>query len=99
MFSLHHGGIPRVVVLVASLLLSSLPDSAEAQLSMGQARAIQDAIGARVEALTILGGDFGFSDGTFHSTGALAPGLRADADLQVSKIGGAGEIGAAHAAW
>jgi hypothetical protein len=54
---------------------------------------IQDAIGARVEALTILGGDFGFSDGTFHSTGSLAPGLRADVDINVSKFGGAGEIG------
>ena len=93
MSAFHQHGISRVVVLVAPLLLSSIPGSAEAQLSMSEARAIQDAIGARVEALTILGGDFGFSDGTFHSTGALAPGLRADADLHVSKIGGAGEIG------
>jgi hypothetical protein len=46
-----------------------------------------------VEALTILGGDFGFSDGTFHSTGDLEPGQRADVDLNVTKFGGAGEIG------
>jgi hypothetical protein len=54
---------------------------------------LQDAIGARVEALTILGGDFGFSDGTFHSTGGLQPGQGADVDLRVSKFGGAGEVG------
>jgi hypothetical protein len=85
--------IPRALVLVAPLLFASLPDSTEAQVSPGEARTIQDAIGARVEALTILGGDFGFSDGTFHSTAALAPGLGADVDLNVSKFGGAGEIG------
>jgi hypothetical protein len=90
---LHRGGISRVLVLVAPLLLSSLPDATEAQISPSEARAIHDAISARVEALTILGGDFGFSDGTFHSTGGLAPGLRADVDLDVSKFGGAGEIG------
>jgi len=91
--SLHQRGISRVLVLVASLLLSSLPGATEAQVSPTEARAIQGAIGARVEALTILGGDFGFSDGTLHSTGALGPGLRADVDLSVRKFGGAGEVG------
>ena len=89
----HQGRISRVLVLAAPLLLSALPDITQAQVSSSEARAIQDSIGARVEALTILGGDFGFSDGTFHSTGALAPGLRADVDLSVSKFGGAGEVG------
>jgi hypothetical protein len=91
--SCHKGGISRLLALVASLLLSSLPDVTLAQVSPGEAKTIQEAIGARVEALTILGGDFGFSDGTFHSTGVLAPDLRADVDLRVSKVGGAGEIG------
>jgi hypothetical protein len=83
----------RSLAAVALLLLSSLPDSTRAQVSPGEARTIQNAIGARVEALTILGGDFGFSDGTFHLTGALEPGQRADVDLNVTKFGGAGEIG------
>jgi hypothetical protein len=91
--SLHTDGILRVLVLAALLLLSSLPDITEAQVSSSEARTIQDAIGARVEALTILGGDFGLSDGTFKSAGGLAPGLRADVDLHISKFGGAGEIG------
>jgi hypothetical protein len=91
--SIHWGGVPRVLVLLAPLLFGSLPGITRAQVSPGEARTIQNAIGARVEALTILGGDFGFSDGTFHSTGALAPGLRADVDINVSKIGGAGEVG------
>jgi hypothetical protein len=89
----HKGGISRVLVLVALPLFGSIPDSTEAQVSSTEARMIQDAIGARVEALTILGGDFGFSDGAFHSTGSLGPGLRADVDINVSKFGGAGEIG------
>jgi hypothetical protein len=85
--------ISHAVVLGVLLLFGSLPDSTEAQVSPGEAAAIQHAIGARVEALTILGGDFGFSDGTFHSSGGLEPGQRADVDLHISKFGGAGEIG------
>jgi hypothetical protein len=83
----------RFLAVAALLLFGSLPDSTRAQVSPGEAKAIENGIGARVEALTILGGDFGFADGTFHSTGALEPGQRADVDLNVAKFGGAGEIG------
>ena len=85
--------LTHALVLAAPLLSGSLAGIAQAQVSPGEAKTIQAAIGARVEALTILGGDFGFADGTFHSSGALAPGQRADVDLKVSKFGGAGEIG------
>ncbi len=89
-------GISPAAALMALMVLLSLvsfPNRTRAQVSPGEAKAIQDAIGARVEALTILGGDFGFSDGTFHSTGGFEPGQRSDVDLKVTKFGGAGEIG------
>jgi hypothetical protein len=83
----------RKVGLAALWLLSSLPMSTRAQISTAQATLIQNAIGARVEALTILGGDFGLSDGHFHSTGALRPGRTTDVDTSVTKIGGDGDVG------
>ena len=49
-------------------------------------------IGARVEAMTILGGDFGLSDGKFHSTGSLG-GMASDVDTSVTKFGGDGDVG------
>ena len=83
----------RALGLAASLLLCALPISAQAQISPAQARLIQNAIGARIEALTIFGGDFGLSDGTFHSTGAARPGQGSDMDTRVTKIGGDGDVG------
>ena len=79
--------------LVALLCLSALATSARAQISPTQASLIENAIGARVEALTILGGDFGLSDGTFHTTGALRPGRAVDTDTRVTKVGGDGDVG------
>lgn len=79
--------------LAALLLLSAIPVSAQAQISPAQATLLENEIGARVEALTILGGDFGLSDGTFHSNGALRPGPGADMDTRVTKVGGDGDVG------
>jgi hypothetical protein len=80
--------------LAALLLSSALPISARAQISPAQVIPIQNVIGARVEALTILGGDFGLSDGSFHSTGTLTPGRRpGDMDTRVTKLGGDGDVG------
>ena len=62
----------RTLGLVALPLLSALPAPIQAQsISPAQAALIRNVIGARVEAMTILGGDFGLSDGNFHSTGSL----------------------------
>ena len=83
----------RTLVLAASVPLSALPTAARAQISPAQETLIQNAIGARVEAMTILGGDFGLSDGTFHSSGARRQGEGADVDTSVTKIGGDGEVG------
>jgi hypothetical protein len=52
----------------------------------------RNVIGARVEAMTILGGDFGLSDGNFHSTGSLG-GEASDVDTSVTKFGGDGDVG------
>jgi hypothetical protein len=71
--------------LAALLLLSASAGISEAQISPARETLIQSAIGARVEALTILGGDFGLSDGDFHS----ATGV----DTSVTKIGGDGDVG------
>lgn len=54
---------------------------------------LENAIGARLDALTILGGDFGFSDGNFRSGGALGPRAGGDVDTSVTKIGGDGDVG------
>jgi hypothetical protein len=77
----------------ALLLLGTLPGRAQAQISPAEATLIENAIGARVEALTILGGDFGLSDGTFQSGGGLGPDAGADLDTSVTKIGGDGDVG------
>lgn len=79
--------------LTAVLMLSTRPITGQAQISPSQAAGIQNAIGARVEALTILGGDFGLSDGNFHSSGALRRGSGADMDTSVTKLGGDGDVG------
>lgn len=92
--SFSAGASSLTLSLVVSLLLSVLPATAQAQISPGQARLIQNAIGARVEALTILGGDFGLSDGNFHSASSLRAGGRtADVDTRVTKLGGDGDVG------
>jgi hypothetical protein len=83
----------RLIGLAALLLAGALPVRSQAQISPAQAKLIQNAIGVRVEALTILGGDFGLSDGTFHSNGALRPGRGSDMDTRVTKIGGDGDVG------
>ena len=79
--------------LAALLLLGAIPLGARAQIAPSQATLIENAIGARVQALTILGGDFGLSDGTFRSNGALRPGPGADMNTRVTKLGGDGDVG------
>ncbi len=83
----------RVLGLAAAAVLGAGPAAGLAQIPPGRATLIQNAIGARVEALTILGGDFGLSDGSFHSTASLAPGPPADVETSVTKLGGDGDVG------
>jgi hypothetical protein len=74
------------------VLLSAVPAVAQAQISPTQVAATRNVIGARVEAMTILGGDFGLSDGNFHSTGSLGS-MPSDVDTSVEKFGGSGDVG------
>jgi len=51
-------------------------------------------LGNRIEALTILGGDFGLSDGHYKSTAtSMFPGGPSSTELSVTKIGGDGDVG------
>jgi hypothetical protein len=82
----------RTLSLAALPLLGALPATTQAQVSPAQVAAARSVIGARVEAMTILGGDFGLSAGNFHSTGSLG-GMASDVDTSLTKIGGDGDVG------
>lgn len=95
----------RKPALVAGPLLCCVSGPALAQISPTQAALIQNVIGPRVEALTILGGDFGLSDGEFHSSEPRGSGSNLPVDTSVTKFGGDGEVGSPeplgvlHIAW
>ena len=89
----HRGRIPSCTCILAVLLLRALAADTEAQISSARTALIQDGIGARVEALTILGGDLGLSDGNFHSADLQGRRTAADVDTSVSKFGGDGDVG------
>jgi hypothetical protein len=65
---------PQCIVAIVSLAMSLLPGTGRCQISPNQANQIRTGIENRIEALTILGGDFGFADGSFKSRGKLQPG-------------------------
>jgi hypothetical protein len=69
------------------------PVSGPCQITPEQASQLRNAIGTRVEALTILGGDYGIAAANFRSTGKFSFGESADATVTVTKLGGAGDIG------
>jgi hypothetical protein len=76
------------------ILMALLPCAARSQISTSQANDIRTGIENRVEALTILGGDFGLSDGTYSSRARLRPGqASANVESRVTKAGGDGDIG------
>lgn len=79
---------------IAWTLLGGLPLPGVGQITPQQQNAIRTAVGSRIQALQILGGDYGVSGGQFRSTGKFAPSSGADADLHFTKLGGAGDIGA-----
>jgi hypothetical protein len=84
---------PRLIALAALLPAGAMPIGSQAQISPAQAALVENTIGVRVEALTILGGDFGLSDGTFDSNGSLRPGRGGEMDTRVTKVGGDGDVG------
>jgi hypothetical protein len=74
--------------------LALLPCAARCQITPSQANQIRTGIENRIEALTILGGDFGFSDGSFRSGGHQLPGRASNqVESDVTKGGGSGDVG------
>jgi len=78
---------------IALALLGALPLPGVCQITPQQQEAVRNAIGSRIEALQILGGDYGLSGGQFRSTGKFVPNSEADADLHFTKLGGSGDFG------
>jgi hypothetical protein len=74
-------------------LLAPLARPAYCQITPAQETRIREAISSRIEALTILGGDYGLAGGTFRTTGRFQDGASSDSELLVTKLGGGGEIG------
>jgi hypothetical protein len=87
--SCPHGG-----AAVAWVLIALFPCAARCQITPNQANEIRTGIENRVEALTIFGGDFGLSDGSFNTSAKLQPGDgSANVESHVTKAGGDGDIG------
>jgi hypothetical protein len=76
-------------------ILSLRPSIGRSQITPQQTNQLRTALGTRIEALTIFGGDFGLSDGHFSSNGSgmFQPGDRTHTDLDITKLGGGGDIG------
>lgn len=71
-----------------SLLVALSALRAHAQLSPGEISQLRNAIGNRIEAATILGGDFGVSGASFSGNTANNGNT-----LDLQKFGGAGDVG------
>jgi hypothetical protein len=83
----------RAAAAIAAALAALAPVRAECQITPAQASQLRNAVGDRVEALTILGGDYGIAGANFRSTGKFSVGESADASITVTKLGGAGDFG------
>jgi hypothetical protein len=85
---------PNCGAAAACVLIALLPCAARCQITSSQANEIRTGIENHVEALTILGGDFGLSDGTYNSRAKLQPGRASETvESKVTKAGGDGDIG------
>jgi hypothetical protein len=81
--SFRHAG--AAAALISLLLL--FPYCAQCQITPSEVASIRNSIGNRIEALTILGGDFGLSGGSYR----IHDG--SNTRMDVSKFGGAGDVG------
>ncbi len=85
---------PHTAVAIVALALSLVPGTGRGQITSEQANQIRASIEDRIEALTILGGDFGLASGIFRSRSNLPPGEGStNVQLDVTKGGGAGDVG------
>jgi hypothetical protein len=81
------GSCLRAGAAIGSVLAGLLPDPARCHMPPADVSVIRNAIGSRVEAMTILGGDFALAGGNYKFTG------RSDTEMDISKLGGAGDAG------
>jgi hypothetical protein len=84
--------LSTLTVAALPLAFLAVEAKAKAQITPDQVREIRASIADRIEALTILGGDFGFSGATLSLSGQVFPGERANERLSGTKFGGAGDI-------
>ncbi len=82
--SIFHG--TALAIGVTTFLLPVMP--VQAQLTPAEINYFRNTIGNRIEAATILGGDYGIGGGAYASTAN-----HNDANINVIKFGGSGEIG------
>jgi len=78
----------HAAVVIVGAVAALLPHCARCQITPSQANRIASALGNRVEALTIEGGDLGLTGGSYRIRGSDD-----DMDMDVSKFAGSGEIG------
>jgi hypothetical protein len=83
----------RLLPLLVLPLLLPPPRAAAQSLSEPELDQLLNGQRARIEALTILGADFGLANGEFHSTGHYVAGAGTDTEMTVNKFGGAGDVG------
>ena len=84
----------RLTLTLACAVLCLQPGIGRSQITPQQASQLRGLLGTRIEALTILGGDFGLSDGRYRSTGtSVFPDGGPETDINVTKLGGAGDVG------
>jgi hypothetical protein len=85
---------PHTAVAIVALALSLVPGTGRGQITSEQAKQIRAGIEDRIEALTILGGDFGLASGVFRSRSQIQTGQGStDVQSDVTKGGGAGDVG------
>jgi hypothetical protein len=78
--------LPASAGAVLAVVFSTQSAFSQATIPTEALRQLQDTVGARVEAVTVLGGDYGAAGGIYTFRGGTL------ASLSVSKIGGAGEV-------
>jgi hypothetical protein len=84
----------RDVMTVAGMAcIAGMVSSARAQLPPQTAQELHELVGARIEALTLYSGDYGLASGQFRATGKLTADADSDTQLNVTKLGGSGDIG------
>jgi len=85
---------PRMGVVISMLIVGALPNMGLCQITPEIANQIRAGVEDRIEALTILGGDFGLSDGSFKSHGQMQPlEPNTEVKLDAYKFGGSGDVG------